>query len=181
MRDTSKWRNRLVRRLRDQWPSDAKVSPAIFCDIELALTVHHQLIPMALGESLWVLLAGYPFPVLHELNWTAKQWMMLGTARHLLPYYRSPFPWSRALAMYSELDDHLRGYQLIDQMVVPRDVTLCADRFELYLDVLSQPPEYKKTKSSMGAPGLLRICQWQASHQRGDSRRCALIREDRKS
>lgn len=153
MRETSNWHKKLTRRLRDQWPSDTKITPSMLCEIELALTLHHQLIPDAPVESLWVLLTGYPFPALRELNWTKEQWLMLGTARHLLPYYRSPFPWNRALTLYFSLDEYLRGYQLADQMVVVRDVTLCADRFDFYLDVLSLPPKYRKQKIQWASPG----------------------------
>lgn len=80
MRDAKKWRGKLVRRLRDHWHEDSVLDQGTVCDIELALTLHHHLTPDAPVESTWIMLAGYPFPVFHQYDWSPDQIRMLGTA-----------------------------------------------------------------------------------------------------
>ena len=155
MRETSNWHKKLTRRLRDQWPSDTRITPTMLCEIELALTLHHQLIPDAPVESLWVLLTGYPFPALHELNWTKEQWLMLGTARHLLPYYRSPFPWNRALTLYFSLDDFER-IQLRPDGSCSRRHSM-ADRFD-FIGCLKPTAKYRKQRIQWASPGSYEFC-----------------------
>src|SRR5690242_17616803 len=109
MRDNTHWRKKLTKKLRQGWTTTL-MEPSELCDIELGLTLLACLMPEAPAQTLWVLLSGYPYPALDiRYRWTRDQWGMLSTARHLLPYYRHPYPWQRALEEYQQVEEHLRG------------------------------------------------------------------------
>lgn len=146
MRETKQWREKLARKLKGQWPDEIPMSPSIMCEIELALTLYLNLAPDMPVDGVWILLTGYPFHTLQSYSWEREQQIMLGTARHLLPYYRSPFPWQRALAQYQTLPEFLSGYEIcVDRTVRRREISLCSERFDHYMATLLQSPEFKKT------------------------------------
>lgn len=164
MRDIKKWRYRLTGELRKQWQENAGLDPSTVCDIELALTLHYHLLPGTSVENLWVLLTGYHFAIFDNFHWTAEQYQMRGTGRHLLPYYRSPFPWKRAVRKYCELDDHLRVFDIDDQgHLTVKQVAIASDRFDFYTKTLLATPEYKSFSLTWGGSGTFEYVDNQRS------------------
>lgn len=140
MRETTTWRQKLIKQLKDLWPEQARLAPADLCNIELGLYLLAELMPGAPAHILWALLTGYDFPVPEMQTWTLQQRRMLSTARYLLPYYRGKYQWQElALKAYRQLNTRFRGYEVDEQLgcFKRREVTLAADRFEIYNAALS--------------------------------------------
>ncbi len=58
MRNTSTWKQGIVKQLRPQWAKDASLSPEGCCDVELGLYGLAHLLPGESASALWVLLTG---------------------------------------------------------------------------------------------------------------------------
>lgn len=157
MREISSWRASLVRRLRQQWPSPvpAGCTPALLCDVELGLSLLEQLAPGLPAHALWVLLTGYPFPTPEKEEWTPDQLRRLGNGRHLLLAYRSEYAWRRALERYRRIEPRLRRYEVDegDARFTRREVTVCADRGEVYGLTLDRAPRHRTAQLRWATPG----------------------------
>jgi len=156
MRNTSAWRSNLIRRLRDQWPDRAtRIGPAALCDVELGLALLEELLPGAPARALWVILAGYPFPLPEAETWSEAQHRMLSNARHLLTAFKSPYPWQRTLEHYRQVDERLRGYTINnpDEPATRRAVSVCANRWEIYSQALGHAPNYARTEIRWASNG----------------------------
>jgi len=145
MRDITTWKLLLTRELKKHWDENMMLDPSTVCDIELAITTHYNLLRGQPLENLWVMLTGYPFSVIQEQSWSADQIRIYGTSRHLLPYYRSPFPWKRALQKYAQLPKYIRLYDIdVHGGCLLKDVAVASDRFDFYNTILLKTPDYRK-------------------------------------
>lgn len=113
---------------------------------EIGLHVMQRLAPELPVHALWVLLIGYPFPGM--LSERAEERQILQAARQLLPFFRGPFPWRRALERYRQLPEQLRGYDVATDGVLchERLPTLAHDRQEAYATALQQAPPYRRDR-----------------------------------
>lgn len=154
MRDITTWKLRLTRELKKHWDENMVLDPGTVCDIELGITIHHNLLRGQPLENLWVMLTGYPFPIIQEQSWSDDQILMYGTARHLLPYYRSPFPWKRALQKYRQLPEYVRLYDIdVHGHSSLKDVAVASDRFDFYEATLLETPNHIKLAINWAASG----------------------------
>lgn len=157
MRLIAAWRQELMHELRPHWP---KVSPRIglsaFCDVELGIFLLQTLFPQSPAQALWTILSGYPFPFPETETWSTTQYQMIGTARHLLPYYKNPHPWKQMLSAYRQVDERLRGFDLSepDGYMQRRSMTVGAQRWELYAQALGTAPGYKRTPLQWATAGV---------------------------
>ncbi|XWK86868.1 MAG: hypothetical protein U7127_22070 [Phormidium sp.] len=109
------------------------------CEVELGLYLLKAILPDTTADSLWVILTGYPYSL---QNWTENQALMLGVARHLLPYYNSKFSWSEALQNYREFEDDIRGYEIREDFHFEErtNITVASTkRFRIYQETLNKP------------------------------------------
>lgn len=156
MRDISQWHGALSGTLKQHWPGQgAPFRPSVLCDIELGLYLLELLLPGARAQALWVLLSGHPFPLAQADQWSEAQRRALDIARHLLPYYRSPFPWRRALEQYADLEPRLCGYMLDTEsgLFSRRDVSVAARRWQVYEEALQTPPRHRRYDLRWAGPG----------------------------
>ena len=146
MRDHRAWAKELIKQLRAHWPQGAALTPYEFCAIELGLHLMRRLAPETPIHALWALLIGYPFP--GTLPHDDDKRRMLAIARHLLPAFRSPFQWRRALERYQTLPDHLRGYDVDadGNACQERHPTVAANRQDTYAAALRQSPPYRQQR-----------------------------------
>lgn len=153
MRDHRAWAKPVIRQLRDHWSEDATLQPHECCSIELGLHTMQCLAPEMPVHALWVLLIGYPFPGM--LPQGAEERQMLQIARQLLPFFRGPFPWRRALERYRQLPEQLRGYEVAPDGVSCRQrlPTLASDRQDVYAAALRQAPPYRRDRMRPASPG----------------------------
>lgn len=157
MRDTRLWYRNLARRIGKDWEY-SELSAQTFCEVELGISVVQALMPNEPVYSLWVLLEGYPFPVLDQYNWTPDQLQILASARHLLTYYRSPYPWKQDLAKYLKVSERIRGFDIsASGQLTQRQIAFCSDRFDVYTDTLAKLPPYKKLPVRWAQAGTYRF------------------------
>ncbi|MDW8213948.1 MAG: hypothetical protein RMJ55_10340 [Roseiflexaceae bacterium] len=144
MRDLRAWARPLVDHLRNHWPEDAAIQPYECCSIELGLHVMQRLAPAMPAHTLWALLIGYPFPGMSLAS--AEDQRALHIARLLLPFFRGPFPWKRALDRYRLLPEHLRGYDVDadGKTYQERFPTIASERQRVYAVALGESPPYHR-------------------------------------
>lgn len=142
MREIRTWARPLINQLRNHWPAESSMQPYECCTIELGLYAMQRLAPALPPHALWVLLVGYPFPDMTPA--TVHDQRALHVLRLLLPFFRAPFPWRRALERYRFLPDHLRGYDVDADLSAchERLPTIASDRQRIYADALSESPPY---------------------------------------
>ncbi|MDY6803732.1 MAG: hypothetical protein SXA11_07985 [Cyanobacteriota bacterium] len=141
MRDTSSWRERLgdMRdRLRER---SSSLNFSAFCDIELGLYLLVEIAPDAPASSLWVLLTGYDFPATQAQHWGERERRMLANARHILTQFRSEYGWARALQLYRETSELLRGFDVDENLerFSSRQVSVASNREAIYANALERP------------------------------------------
>lgn len=146
MRDHRAWVKPLIRQLRNHWPEDLTLQPHECCSIELGLHVMQRLAPDMPVHALWVLLIGYPFPGMPPEGTEERRGLHI--ARQLLPFFRGPFPWRRALERYRQLPEQLRGYDVAtnDETCQERFPTLASDRQDMYAAALREAPPYRRDR-----------------------------------
>lgn len=160
MRDIHSWRKQIIRELKKQWPKTPTTSsPVELCNVELGLYLLSQLNPAIPANALWTLLTGYLFPAPETENWHHKQHQMLGNARHLLPYFKSAYPWERALERYRQLEERLRGYEIDEtsQEFRRRAISVCTKRWQVYEKTLTDKLPYKKRTIRWASEGSYRF------------------------
>ncbi|MDW8145208.1 MAG: hypothetical protein RMJ48_02745 [Roseiflexaceae bacterium] len=157
MRDYRAWAEPLVSQLRTHWPEDAALRPYDCCTIELGLYVIQRLAPDMPAHALWTLLIGYPFPSISSAP--ADHQRALHIARMLLPFFRGPFPWKRALERYRRLPEMIRGYDVDDQCARFRQQSpaIASDRWKTYDQALSQAPRYRQHRLRPASAGQYRF------------------------
>lgn len=157
MRDTRLWYRNLARRIGKDWEY-SELSAQTFCEVELGISVVYALMPNESVYSLWVLLEGYPFPAFDQYNWTQAQLQVLTSARHLLTYYRSPYPWKQDLAKYLKVSERIRGFDISTTgRITQRQIAFCSDRFDVYADTLAKLPPHKKLPVKWAETGTYRF------------------------
>jgi hypothetical protein len=133
----------------------------MLCDIELGLSLLQCLFARVPAPALWVVLSGYPFPFPEAARWSDEQQRMLSNARHILSPFKNPFPWQRALEHYLTLPEKLRGYERDPQhedTYRTRTVSLCANRWDHYQQVLTRPlPHTKRSLTWVKEAGAYRF------------------------
>lgn len=146
MRDSTSWRKSIVGDLREIWSSAADMDRGYFCNIELGLYLLSQVAPADPANTLWVLLTGYPFSTQVSQHWSDSERQMVGNARHILPYFRSEFQWTRALRRYRRIDEQVRGYDVESDLkqFVRKPVSIASKRYEKYDAVLKTGLQYQK-------------------------------------
>ncbi|MGB9752774.1 hypothetical protein [Roseiflexus castenholzii] len=142
MRDIRAWAEPIMKELRKHWPKDATIDPFECCCIEIGLHVTRHVAQELPTRDLWALLMGYPFP---GIPTDAESQRMLHVARLLLPFFRSPFPWRRALERYRQIPEHLRGYDVDANGTACRErsPTIASKRQDVYRTTLNQSPPYR--------------------------------------
>ncbi len=167
MRNLSGWKLGLKKALAAQWPEEVDcLGVDQLCDIELGLALLQAISPRSPAQALWVFLTGYPFPAVEVEGWSEEQHRALGIARHLIPYYRSEYPWLQALNAYRKTPEILRGYALDEAgSIARRPVSVAANRFEFFERTLSQTPAYQKGSLQWAEAGSYRFLnrQWHTS------------------
>lgn len=153
MRDHRSWAKPLIRKLRNHWPDEALLQAQECCSVELGLHVMRLLAPDVPVHALWALLIGYPFPGMLPSSTEGQQ--MLQAARQLLPFFRGPFPWRRALDRYQQLPEQLRGYEVSanGSTCTERHPSIASDRQGIYAAVLREPTPYRRDRLNWAKPG----------------------------
>jgi len=116
------------------------------CEVELGLYLLSQVVPQAPILSLWVLMAGYDFPLDEQLSLSAEQRRLIGTARHILLHFKSAHRWQDALEQYRKIEERFRLYEVdasLDSATL-RSPTVCSDREEQYMRILHHPLPHTK-------------------------------------
>lgn len=132
MRDVSKWKIGLVKRLKSESMNSIS-SPSRFCDVELGLRLVERLFPQESPALVPLLLSGYPINRIRELN--TNELGMLARSRCLLPYFQGTRAWEDALRQYREVVQRHRLYDILDDpgsTAIRQTVTLCPDRVNIY-------------------------------------------------
>ncbi|MCS6937733.1 MAG: hypothetical protein RMJ55_10120 [Roseiflexaceae bacterium] len=152
MRDLRAWAQPLVHELRRHWPRDAALQPYECCSIELGLHVMQRLAPTMPAHALWALLMGYSFP---GMPTSAEDQRALHVARLLLPFFRGPFPWKRALERYRQIPEHLRGYDVDadGNACQKRFPTIASKRQDVYAATLAKSPPYRRDQRQPAPAG----------------------------
>ncbi len=155
MRDISRWQQEIALQLKPAWPSAALMQVSAFCAIELGLYTLQQLAPNDHAHALWALLSGYPFSEQAHPDWSTEHAHKLATVRHLLPFYRSPVPWQRALQQYRQIEERLRGYTVSSTLehYDTRQPLLATRRWDIYEQAITQALPYQRVPLRWAGPG----------------------------
>lgn len=170
MRNTRRWRHDLEKDLARSWQSDAALSPADTCRVELGLYLMEKVAPNEPAPSLWALLSGYPFVSLKQDSNRHR----IFNARHLLTRFMSRHLWVDAIDRYRSLGGSLRGYDVDERQgkFKRRSVAICRYRFDAYEAALSEPLPFTRREVLWAEPGQYRI-----SDRRGQDYGVALPEE----
>ncbi len=104
------------------------------CEVELGLYLLSYVLPDVPVQSLWVLMAGYDFPLADLQSLSADQRRCIGTVRHILLHFKSARRWQDALEQYRNVDERFRLYEIDEALehCTHRTPSVCSDREELY-------------------------------------------------
>lgn len=123
------------------------------CDVELGIFFMQEACPHESVDALPTLLGGYPFQLSGEGADAGKR--RLGICRHLLPPYKNPQSWRRALGGYETLPQWVRGYEFSGdgRRIVRREVSDAPRRWEAYESALRGPLRHRDERLRLAQPG----------------------------
>lgn len=155
MRNTSEWRQEIVGSLRKQWPENAKMKRAEFCNVELGLELLQTIAPTSDAKSLWVMLTGYSFPEPSGIDRTDSGILNLSNGRRLLSYFRSRFQWEAALRRYQNIEERFRMFDIDADLrrFERRQPSIATNRSDIYQTAIIDPVPYRETKIKWAESG----------------------------
>ncbi|ATL67371.1 pPIWI_RE_Z domain-containing protein [Nocardia terpenica] len=161
MRDRSGWHAPLLEQLRAVWPEGVQsFEPGDMLDVELGLYLLETVTPTRAAADVWTLLGGYPYSEAFGDVRTDAQRLRIRRARHYLWDMRRRREWRLALENYQQVDQRLRGYDLIDIDQGPpqrRHPPRARNRFAHYEDLLTLPPAWERTLLPIAGAGEYRF------------------------
>ncbi|MEV6931438.1 signal recognition particle [Dactylosporangium sp. NPDC051485] len=155
MRDRSSWHNELSDELREVWTPRAGFSIGDMLDVELAIYLGTQIMPMRPVGDVWTLLSGYPYEEAFGDVRSTDARLMIRRARHFLWDRSRRYTWRNALAAYLEVDILLRGYtfETPDDLPERLQPSRAHDRDAVYLRLLTQPPPVERRELPIAGEG----------------------------
>ncbi|MFI1996299.1 hypothetical protein [Actinoplanes sp. NPDC020271] len=155
MRSRTSWRAGLVSDLRNALAGDDddKLAEAI-AEVELALVLLKRVAPSAPVEAGWSLLNGYPVAQACGADLSDEDLRAILIARFQLTGVKSPYDFTRVLALYEKAPLEIRGFRInSDRSFEPRDVTMVTRRWKDYDDALAQPPVHDRDAITAAGAG----------------------------
>jgi hypothetical protein len=139
---SDKWYKLLIDQIH-QWPESAALKPEKLFEIELGLFLLEELGQLPLN-ALPMILKG------HAPASYGEQRRMITAARcHIGRYSREPL-WHEDAQAYMQIPEAWRGYRFavaqFDNLPTKCKPTICAERYQIYRDVLQSPPPPQEAK-----------------------------------
>jgi hypothetical protein len=130
------------------------------CEVELGLYLLSQVVPHASARTLWVLMAGYEFPLDDLVSLSAEQRRLIGTVRHILLHFKSARRWQDMLTQYREVEERFRLYDVDEALehFTLRQPSVCSEREELYAHIARHPLPYMKSKLQWASADQTYLC-----------------------
>jgi hypothetical protein len=166
VRDLQAWKAPILAALKDHWPAgEDHVSAAMFCDVELGLTLLHRIAPGQPAVSASTLFGWYPYAEALGYAADAASLRTLQVARYYLWPLRRRHEWQRALTTYLALPDRLRAFEFADSDDTPKPspFTVASVRTTVYDRALDAAPGFATRSRPMADIGPHRFTdrqQW---------------------